>query len=115
MLRHILGLGLSCIATIALPSSEGVAASFNCGAATTKTEHAICNNAQLSRLDEQTSGMYYTIVGGGPPTATLNQVKSAQRNFIQQRDACGANFNCLVDAYTSQMMYLRQVKDELGL
>jgi len=93
----------------------GLAASFNCALANTPTEHAICNNAQLGRLDEQSSGMYFQIIGSSPPLPTLNQVRNTQRSFLAQRNACGANFDCIVDSYTSQIMYLRNEMETLGL
>jgi uncharacterized protein len=55
------------------------------------------------------------IVGSGAPQATVNQVKASQSQFIKQRNACGTDVNCLVDAYTSQMMYLKNEKSNLGL
>ena len=84
------------------------AASFNCGAAKTPTEHAICGNPQLSSLDDQTAGMYFTLISNGSLSPNqVSAVKAAQAKFLTERNACGANFNCLVDAYTSQMMYLK--------
>ena len=106
---------LPLLAFAVLAPSVGHAASFNCKAAATPTEKAICGNNQLSSLDDQTSGMYYTILGASPPAATLSAVKNAQASFLKQRDSCGADFNCLVDAYTSQIMYLKQTKEQLGL
>ena len=91
------------------------AASFNCAHAFLPAEQAICGNANLSKLDEQTAGMYFIIVGSGAPQATVSQVKASQSKFIAQRNACGADVNCLVDAYTSQMMYLKNEKSNLGL
>jgi len=108
-------LALPLLALAALAPGAAEAASFNCKAAATPTEKAICGNNQLSSLDDQTSGMYYTIIGASPPAATLSAVKSAQATFLRQRDSCGADFNCLVDAYTSQIMYLKQTKEQLGL
>lgn len=91
------------------------AASFNCAHATLPAEQTICGNANLSKLDEQTAGMYFVIVGSGAPQATVNQVKASQSTFIKQRNACGTDVDCLVDAYTSQMMYLKNEKSNLGL
>jgi uncharacterized protein len=91
------------------------AASFNCQHAMLPAEQAICGNANLSRLDEQTAGMYFLIVGSGAPAATTAQVKSSQSAFIQKRNACGADVDCLVSAYTDQIMYLKNVKGDLGL
>ena len=101
------------LAGAALLTKNGEAASFDCQAAATPTEKAICANSQLSSLDDQTSAMYYAIIGASLPAATLSAVKSAQVKFLQQRDSCGADVNCLVDAYTSQITYLKQTEKEL--
>lgn len=95
-------------AAATLASMPGHAASFDCAKAATPTEHAICDNPQLSSLDEQTAGLYYTLISGGAAAATqtVAQVKAAQSAFLTKRDACGANYNCLIDAYTAQIMYL---------
>jgi uncharacterized protein len=96
-------------AALCLPAAAH-AASFDCANAATPTEHAICDNPQLSSLDDQTSGLYYTLISNGSLTpAQVSQVKSQQVKFLQQRNACGANYNCLVSAYTAQIMYLNAV------
>jgi uncharacterized protein len=97
----------------ALLTKNGEAASFDCQAAATPTEKAICANSRLSSLDDQTSAMYYAIVGESPAAATLSAVKSAQVKFLQERDGCGADVDCLVDAYTKQITYLEQNEKEL--
>jgi uncharacterized protein len=51
------------LAGAALLTKNGEAASFDCQAAATPTEKAICANRQLSSLDDQTSAMYHAIVG----------------------------------------------------
>ncbi|TDR94741.1 lysozyme inhibitor LprI family protein [Enterovirga rhinocerotis] len=96
-------------------SSGASAASFDCKLAALPAEKAICGNANLSRLDDSTAGMYLLIVGSGAPAATMSRVKQAQTKFLQTRNACGTDIDCLVDAYTSQMMFLRNEKSNLGL
>jgi uncharacterized protein len=103
------------VAALAATLTPAKAASFNCAHAILAAEEAICGNSNLSRLDEQTAGMYFIIVGSGAPAATISMVKASQRKFIEQRNACGANINCLVDAYTSQIMFLKNEKSNLGL
>lgn len=102
-------------AVIGLGTSAGHAASFNCAAAKTPTEHAICDNPQISTLDEQTAGLYFRIISSGAPAATVSQVKTSEVNFLAQRNACGAGYDCLISAYTSQIMYLKNVASNLGL
>jgi uncharacterized protein len=106
---------LSIVALACLSAGAAEAASFNCAHAFLPAEETICHNANLSKLDEQTAGMYFLIVGSGAPQTTISQVKASQSKFIAQRNACGTNVNCLVDAYTSQMMYLKNEKSNLGL
>lgn len=91
------------------------AASFDCGRAGLPAEKAICGNANLSALDDSTAGMYFLILGSGAPAATIARVKQAQSRFIARRNACAATIDCLVDAYTDQMMFLRNEKSNLGL
>ncbi|MBL8580263.1 MAG: hypothetical protein JNK47_23955 [Mesorhizobium sp.] len=106
---------LSVFVLACLAAGEAQAASFNCAHAFLPAEQTICGNANLNRLDEQTAGMYFLIVGSGAPEATITQVKASQSKFIVQRNACETNVDCLVDAYTSQMMYLKNEKSNLGL
>jgi uncharacterized protein len=96
------------------PMSGAHAASFNCQHALLTAEEAICGNANLSSLDDRTAGMYFTIVGAAP-AATVSEVKASQRKFLETRNACRADINCLVDAYTSQMMFLKNIRSNLGL
>jgi uncharacterized protein len=107
--RKLANLLLAASALFILPSAAASAASFDCAKASIAAERTICGNANLSQLDARTAGMYFTILGNNTPAATLAQVKNAQRRFLATRNACGANVDCLVDAYTSQMMYLKNI------
>jgi uncharacterized protein len=102
-------------AAMCLVVSVANAASFNCQRAGLPAEKAICANANLSSLDDRTAGMYFLIVGSGAPAATITEVKDAQSKFLADRNACGANIDCLVSAYTTEMMFLKNVKSNLGL
>jgi len=103
------GLLLAASVLFILPSDAAKAASFNCSQASIAAERTICGNANLSQLDARTAGMYFTVLGNNYPASTLAQVRNSQRRFLATRNACGANVDCLVDAYTSQMMYLKNV------
>ena len=102
-------------AVMGLAASSANAASFNCQRAVLPAEKAICGDANLSSLDERTTGMYFLIIGSGAPAATVAEVKDAQTKFSASRNACGANIDCLVSAYTTEMMFLKNVKSNLGL
>jgi uncharacterized protein len=111
----VMKLRLSVFVLACLSAGSSAAASFNCAHSFLPAEEAVCGNANLSQLDEKTAGMYFLIVGSSPPQDTLSQVTSSQKKFVAQRNACGADVDCLVDAYTSQMMFLKNVKTNLGL
>jgi uncharacterized protein len=107
--QKLAGLLLAASALFTVLPDVAKAASFDCRQASIAAERTICRNANLSQLDARTAGMYFTILGNNYPASTLAQVKNAQRRFLATRNACGYNVNCLVDAYTSQMMYLKNV------
>lgn len=113
-LAAISGAVLASAAMLWMPSPAR-AASFACGRAALPAEKAVCGNANLSGLDDSTAGMYFLILGSGAPAATIARVKQAQNRFIARRNACAARIDCLVDAYTDQMMFLRNEKGNLGL
>lgn len=108
-------LAASTAAILAVSPTHAMAQSFNCAHAALPAEVAICGNANLSRLDEQTSGMYFLIAGSGAPAATISLVKTQQGKFLTTRNACGADIDCLVSAYTDQIMFLKNEKSNLGL
>ncbi len=97
--------GTIAIGAIALPGA-GQAASFDCAKSATPTEHAICDNPQLSTLDDQTSGLYCSFISGDTvlKNGSVADVKAQQEKFLGQRDDCGANYDCLIDTYTAQIM-----------
>lgn len=101
--------------TLAITPLPAAAQSFNCAHAVLPVEIAICGNANLSRLDEQTTGMYFLIVSSGGPAATIAMTKTQQGKFLTTRNACGADIDCLVSAYTDQIMFLKNEKSNLGL
>jgi uncharacterized protein len=113
-MQQLVGLSLV-LASCAFLGGTVEAASFDCRQAQLPAERTICGDANLSRLDEQTAGLYFLIVGSGGPADTIARVKTSQTAFLKSRSACGAQPDCLVDAYTSRMMLLKTIKDDLGL
>jgi uncharacterized protein len=90
-----------CVIAVIATSSGVFAASFDCGKATTPTEKAICSSKKLSLLDEIMVYQYKTEIS---VTNDKNKVISSQREWIKnERNICGANDSCLVDAYESRL------------
>jgi uncharacterized protein len=78
------------------------AASFNCGRHLTHTEAAICDNANLSDLDSRMASLYYTRLHQlhGSSRAGL---QADQVDWLASRNSCGADVDCLTNAYTSRI------------
>lgn len=81
------------------------AASFDCNKATTETEIAICNNPELSALDEALHVAYRDILVTNFDEAA-EIAKTEQRNWIIERNICGFEVSCLVDEYKKRHIEL---------
>ncbi len=80
---------LSSLVLACLAAGGAQAASFNCAHAFLPAEETICGNTNLSKLDEQTAGMYFLIVGSGAPQATPS-ARSRLRRASSSRSATPA-------------------------
>ena len=104
------------------------AASFDCDKAATAFEHAICDNAELSALDERLARTYATAVGGLSPDA-LDALRADQRNWLTYAQrACTRNaeplsggsydkrgVGCLADLFTARSRVLETSRMMEGL
>ena len=86
----------------------GLAASFNCGRATSCTEHVICQTPQLSRLDSRMTRLYDELQDMASRRGARRLLNS-QRAWLDNRDSCGCNANCLVGMYESRIMLFNEV------
>jgi uncharacterized protein YecT (DUF1311 family) len=75
------------------------AASFDCGMAGTKVEHIICDNQEISKLDEELSAAYKTAVQDKQKTDT---VKQAQKGWMKERNLC-SDADCLEMNYRGRL------------
>lgn len=107
------------LALAALAPTAAAAASFDCGKAATPFEHAICDNDELSALDERLAVTYATASGGLSDTA-LAAIRADQRAWLAYaqkactRDAkplAGGSYDergqsCLADLFRSRSRVL---------
>ena len=68
--------------------------SFDCKQHYQAAEVAICNNAELSILDNEISRLYVAVLEGGSRNRK-QEAAAEQRTWIDERNACGANADCL--------------------
>ena len=97
---------LAALATLvasAFLTGPAYAASFNCAAASTPDEVAVCRTPALSALDSEMGGLWYAysrvpmLMGG-----TGARMDEAQA-FLARRAACGRNIACLTAAYRARI------------
>ena len=79
------------------------AASFDCSKATTETEIAICNDPELSALDERMSKAY----SGARQSEDGKQIKQRQLEWIKTRNSCLSDNPCLRNSYEEILLELR--------
>lgn len=79
--------------------------SFDCGRASTPTEHAICADARLSRLDRDVAQAYTSALAR---SSQDENVRASQRSWIGLRNDCGKDKLCLDHAMTGQISILNR-------
>jgi len=75
------------------------AASFNCSKAGTKVEHIICDNWNISKLDEELTQRFNEALQNHVRAALVIQT---QRQWLKKRNSC-ADAQCVTQAYTSRI------------
>lgn len=95
----LLALGASCVFTF-VPSAQG--ASFDCGKASTKVEHIICDNAEISKLDDELNAAYKAAIQDKPQAEAI---KRAQKQWMMERNDC-ADAACVKSSYESRIRLL---------
>ena len=87
MVQYLKSLGVALLFSVGI-CSVGNAASFDCNKGTTETEKAICNDPELSVLDEEIASVYFSLSKDGRYYSEL--IKS-QREWVK--------FERTIDAY----------------
>jgi TIR domain len=80
--------------------------SFDCRLASGKSELMICDNEQLSELDNELSVIYYTI-RKSTSGDDLRQLDSAESVWVVERNTCGANLDCVKKEYDGRIEELK--------
>lgn len=84
--------------------------SFNCKKAKRATEKAICQSDYLQLLDRQMALLYgYALKY--PHGYSRAQLRSEQRAFLAERNACGWDDACIEAAYNARNEFLETFGD----
>ncbi|WP_366929712.1 lysozyme inhibitor LprI family protein [uncultured Thiodictyon sp.] len=81
--------------------------SFNCAAATTQSESAICRDPGLCALDRDLAALYSTR-RQGLPDASSKSLRDSQRRWLAERNKCGSDVGCLATRYRERIVWLRK-------
>src|SRR5581483_7822123 len=88
-------------------AQAAVAPSFNCSVASAPAEIAICNDASLAAMDNQLARQFSTRLMA-TPAASANAFRVEQARWLQSRNACGADKDCLAGSYRARLQQLVQ-------
>jgi uncharacterized protein len=75
------------------------AASFDCAKASTKVEKIICDNPEISMLDDELSASYKTAL---QDDKQADSIKHAQKQWMKERNGC-ADADCVQRAYEARL------------
>lgn len=82
-------------------TAETQAASFDCSKAGTKVEHIICDNPEISKLDDEMAARYRLVLET-QGQAQVDAVMRAQKQWIKARNGC-LDAVCLVASYQARI------------
>jgi uncharacterized protein len=88
--------------TLALLANTAQAVSFDCQKAKTFTEKAICQNPELSALDDELDGLYQAEAA---KSKNLKALKKQEDKWMKERDACQTEV-CVKKAYQKRIIDL---------
>jgi uncharacterized protein len=88
------------------------AASFNCRFARLPDERAVCADLALNDQDVRMAQLY-DITRRLVPMGTRGAIMDRQVAWLRQRQACGANRQCLANAYAGRIAELNQVMERV--
>ena len=83
--------------------------SFDCGAARTRGEIAVCSDSGLSALDVNMSRQYRRAIAAATPEQRA-QLQSSRDRFLAYRDRC-PDRRCIGDAYVGRMREIRDIME----
>jgi uncharacterized protein len=97
-------LGTLTAGALAIPAE---AQSFNCRYARSADEVLICQEPQLSRLDEELSAVYAR-VRNRTRGSDLEELTAEQASWLRGRKECSRDYRCIESYYRRRIAQLRE-------
>jgi uncharacterized protein len=104
-LISIAALSAAALGTFA-PAAFAQGPGFDCRAAATYVEIAICDSRELSRLDRVLNREYTNASARTESDFQMQELVSDQENWIGNRDSC-STYSCVLRAYRTRIGQLR--------
>lgn len=86
------------------------AASFDCTKASTKVERIICDNPEISKLDEELNTAYKATL---QDVKQVDSIKQAQKQWMKERNSC-SDAACVKRAYEARLSSLSTIHTSLN-
>jgi uncharacterized protein len=97
------------VAFVVLVPFAASAQSFNCRTADRPDEVLICQDSQLSALDEKMSTLYYNL-RNRLQGVQRRRLEVAQSAWLKSRIACGRGFQCIEEHYRRRIAEFQDVR-----
>ena len=108
---------LSILLLAAASVAHAQVASFDCGKASTRAEKAVCDSPTLGIKDVTLAAYFHLLVRLKPAVAGMayrefdDTLRSDQRQWLQERDACQTDAACLDRVYDHRIDVLLKLFD----
>jgi uncharacterized protein len=108
---------LSTLLLVTASAAHAQVASFDCAKASTRTEKAVCASPTLGSKDVTLAAYFQLLLRLKPSDAGMtyrefdDKLRSDQRQWLQERDACQADAACLDRAYDRRIGVLLKLFD----
>lgn len=104
----VLACGLGSFALAGQAAAEISYAPIDCAKAETPADRTVCGNYALGQ-DEARMATLYGVATSLVAMGQRGDIQDAQRAFIREREACGANVACLKRVYATRIGQLDKV------
>ena len=102
-------------AVLLAPGAAGAAdyAPMNCAKAKSAAERTVCKDYGLGQLEARMATLY-AVATSLVAMGQRGDMQGAQRDFLQERENCGANVSCIRQKYDARIADLQGTIDQIA-
>jgi uncharacterized protein len=106
LIRSLFCQALLSASMAAVPATAQTLPSFDCRKAASPTEKAVCADSNLAKLDRQLATLWRSTIQAYMDEQQIAQMKLDQRHWMEARNACAANVECIGRTYHDRLSRL---------